>query len=40
MPLNRRRDRVAQRLPALDTGSRFESHYQGMYTFGRKELGD
>ncbi len=34
------RDRVARRLPQVDTGSRLEGYYQGMHAFGLEEMGD
>ena len=34
------RDRVARRLASVDTGSRLEGYYLGMYAFGLEEMGD
>jgi tetratricopeptide (TPR) repeat protein len=34
------RDRVARRLSSIDTGSRLEGYYQGMYAFGLEEMAD
>jgi tetratricopeptide (TPR) repeat protein len=34
------RDRVARRLPKLDTGSPLRGYYEGMYAFGLEETGD
>ncbi len=34
------RDRVARRLPEIESGSALEGHYLGMYAFGLEEMGD
>ena len=34
------RDRVARRLPDIETGSSLEGYYLGMYAFGLEEMGD